>query len=67
MKKSEKFYSIKDLAKLLGNSERQWWRWIQWGELDVLRLGRRTFVAESSLNKFLQNYSRQRRRPKKTP
>ncbi len=50
---SEKFYSVPQVAELLGVSERSVWRWLDQRELIAHRFGRSVCISEEHLRAFL--------------
>lgn len=51
----EKYFTIKEIAKLLKVSYITIFRWIHAGKLIAVKAGKQYRIKESQLNKFLQN------------
>lgn len=48
------FYTVEHAALLMGISVRQFRRYIERGDIDVMRIGHRHFIIGKTLEKFIQ-------------
>lgn len=54
--KTEQYYSIEEIAKMLKVAYLTVYRWIQAGRLKAIKAGKQYRIIESNLNKFLEKY-----------
>jgi len=50
----KRYYTISDVAKMLGLSYRTIWEWIKKGKLPAKRLGKKYLISHDSLTRLLE-------------